>query len=145
MLGGAGGRVKVGVLGQGSMCRHTHAVFTLSPLSSPHPHFHQVLEACHDGFEIAERDLAFRGAGQVFGTGTKQSGKCGAGQVFGTGTKQSGLVNTLKVRAFASQPSKQMGECARCNRASWWSQRSASWPSAWVESGFTSNWRIRFP
>jgi RecG-like helicase len=33
-----------------------------------------VLETCHDGFEIAERDLSLRGAGQVFGSGTKQSG-----------------------------------------------------------------------
>lgn len=33
-----------------------------------------VLESCHNGFEIAEHDLRLRGAGQVFGTGTRQSG-----------------------------------------------------------------------
>ena len=34
----------------------------------------KILEKCHDGFEIAESDLKLRGAGQVFGSGTKQSG-----------------------------------------------------------------------
>ncbi|KAG1677615.1 hypothetical protein FOA52_010396 [Chlamydomonas sp. UWO 241] len=34
----------------------------------------RVLEGCHDGFLIAEADLAMRGAGNVFGTGTRQSG-----------------------------------------------------------------------
>ncbi len=34
----------------------------------------RVLEHCHDGFEIAEQDLRLRGAGEVFGTGTRQSG-----------------------------------------------------------------------
>ena len=39
-----------------------------------------MLETCHDGFEISERDLSMRGAGQVFGSGTKQSGERGAGR-----------------------------------------------------------------
>ncbi|GAX84012.1 hypothetical protein CEUSTIGMA_g11437.t1 [Chlamydomonas eustigma] len=34
----------------------------------------KALEQCHDGFQIAEEDLKLRGAGQVFGSGTKQSG-----------------------------------------------------------------------
>lgn len=33
-----------------------------------------MLESCHSGFEIAEADLRFRGGGQVFGSGTRQSG-----------------------------------------------------------------------
>jgi hypothetical protein len=41
----------------------------------------RVLEGCHDGFLIAEADLAMRGAGNVFGTGTRQSGGLDASEL----------------------------------------------------------------
>ena len=85
----------------------SHTLHTLTPFH-PTP---QVLEACNNGFEIAEQDLRFRGAGQVFGTGTRQSGAHVFQGVSQRGTTKGLLMKRFRLARSSSNEVRGDGSC----------------------------------